>query len=201
MKCHFEPLSEYVYAVVFDDAEDNIYEIIQERWHDAAFLRNFFHDPKNKEDLAIFWGQPIDNKLIRVAINDSIDDADYIDSIIDTENIDDLIQFFHLLDNRESELTGPPLKKEKGHGEHKHNHNSWMRLYAIRISDDADDLQSSKIYIITGGAIKLTQEMKDRDHTKAELEIINNVCNFLQSKGVTDIDGFDDYMNEYYEKE
>lgn len=195
MKYYFEPLSRNVYAVIYNDDADNIYEIIQEKWHNATFLWNFFHDPQNIEDLAVFWKQPIDKRLIRVAIKDSIEDADYIDSIIDTDNIDDLLQFFHLLDNKESELTGPPLKKQKGHGEHRHNHNSWMRLYAIRISDDPDDLQSSQIYIITGGAIKLTQEMKDREHTKAELDKINNVWNFLQSKGIMDIDSFEDYIN------
>lgn len=196
MECQLEQLSEYVYAAIYDGDDENIYQITQDKWHDATFLRNFFNCKENIEDLAVFWKRSIDKQLIRIAIDDSIDDADYIDSIIDTDEIDDLLQFFHLLNNKESELTGPPLKREKGYGERRNQHNSWMRLYAIRISDNPDDLKSSKIYVITGGAIKLTQDMNEREHTKAELNRINDVRNFLLSKGVTDIDSFEDYIND-----
>ena len=45
------------------------------------------------------------------------------------------------------------------------------------------------VYIITGGAIKLTQKMQDRKHTNIELRKIENCRRFLLDQGIVDLEG------------
>ena len=79
------------------------------------------------------------------------------------------------------------LGKEKAKGEGVRNHPSWLRLYAIRFEPNS--------YLITGGAIKLTRTMQEREHTLNELQRLEMVRNMLISEGVTDLDGFSDYIS------
>ena len=65
-------------------------------------------------------------------------------------------------------------------------HPSWLRIYAIKIE--------SGVYLVTGGAIKLTATMAERRRTLAELANMENVRNHLIDNGVFDIDGFNDYI-------
>ena len=58
---------------------------------------------------------------------------------------------------------------------------SWLRLYALRVDRN--------VYIITGGAIKLTQLMQEREHTNHELEKIAICRDYLLSQGIVDVDG------------
>ena len=51
-------------------------------------------------------------------------------------------------------------------------------------------------YIITGGAIKLTRTMEEREHTLAELKKMEAVRNFLLNGGGIDADGLIEYMSE-----
>lgn len=67
-------------------------------------------------------------------------------------------------------------------------HASWLRIYAIRIDPN--------VYIVTGGAIKLTAKMQDREHTQIELEKLNKCRNFLIDNGVFDQDSFLETINE-----
>ena len=93
-----------------------------------------------------------------------------------------LDHFFRPLDN--SRISDMLLGKEKG----RLNRRSWLRLYAIKLSVG--------IYIITGGAIKLTRTMQEREHTLQELEKMEKVRNFLIQEHVLDEDSFTDYQKE-----
>lgn len=52
------------------------------------------------------------------------------------------------------------------------------------------------VYIITGGAIKLTATMQEREHTKKELVKIERVRRYLLEESIIDDNGFIDYMSE-----
>ena len=67
-------------------------------------------------------------------------------------------------------------------------HASWLRIYAIRLEPN--------VYIVTGGAIKLTRTMQEREHTAIELRKLNRCKNFLQANGVFDKDGFVELTND-----
>lgn len=67
-------------------------------------------------------------------------------------------------------------------------HSSWLRIYAIKLA--------SGIYIITGGAIKLTATMQEREHTRKELIKIEKVRRFLLQENIIDDSGFIEYISE-----
>lgn len=61
-------------------------------------------------------------------------------------------------------------------------------IYAIKLA--------SGIYIITGGAIKLTATMQEREHTRKELIKIEKVRRFLLQENIIDDSGFIEYISE-----
>jgi hypothetical protein len=61
-------------------------------------------------------------------------------------------------------------------------HRSWLRIYAIRVDVD--------LYIVTGGAIKLTATMREREHTQKELQKIDRCRNYLREQGIFDEQAF-----------
>lgn len=66
-------------------------------------------------------------------------------------------------------------------------HTSWLRIYAIKLSEG--------VYVITGGTIKLTLKMEERDHTRQELLKMDKVRSFLLKENIIDDDSFVEYMN------
>ena len=61
-------------------------------------------------------------------------------------------------------------------------------IYAIKLEPG--------IYVITGGAIKLTHTMQEREHTLHELAKMEKVRSHLLANNIVDKDSFDDYMSE-----
>lgn len=80
------------------------------------------------------------------------------------------------------------LGREKARLKNLVGRSSWLRIYAIKLAKG--------IYIVTGGAIKLTATMQERPHTAKELTKIEKVRNFLLEEGIIDDDSFIDYMAE-----
>lgn len=80
------------------------------------------------------------------------------------------------------------LGKEKARLKDTSRHSSWLRIYAIRLE--------LGIYVITGGAIKLTRTMQEREHTLVELARMEKVRRFLLDNEISDMDSFKDYLQE-----
>ena len=150
-------------------------------WSNFDFLLDFFLD--NFKDLDHFFSI----RSIRKAIQDTVEDADYLEKMIlqfpGTEDLDTLFHPLSLSDNRAAELT-----REKARNWDRERHASWLRIYAVRLEEG--------IYVVTGGAIKLTPTMQERPHTKAELDKMDKCQEYLKSNGVFDQDSFIDYINE-----
>lgn len=170
-----------LWAVRYDNCLDNILDTVLEQWNDVVWLRNFFK--QNMKDLASYF------KITDVndAIYDTIEDSDRLQCLIlDISPDSDLDRLFRPLENiRSSEML---LGKEKAKLRKSQRHASWLRIYAIKLDPG--------IYIITGGAIKLTRTMKEREHTLLELARMENVRNFLIDNGISDNDSFKDYLTE-----
>ena len=98
-------------------------------------------------------------------------------------NLDDI--FRPLENGRTSEML---LGKEKARLRNTTKHASWLRIYAIKLDPG--------IYIITGGAIKLTRTMQEREHTLVELARMEKVRRFLLDNDIVDMDSFKDYQQE-----
>lgn len=65
--------------------------------------------------------------------------------------------------------TTEKLERDKGKGLVKNN---WLRLYAIRIDKN--------FFVVSGGAIKLTKKMGDRNHTQLELDKLDLTKKYCQ---------------------
>ena len=169
-----------LWAVRYDGMADNALQMLFEQWSNPEWLVDFFLE--NMADLESYF------KItdINQAIFDTIDDNQRIQCLIlDLSPDADLDQIFRPLENnRTSEML---LSKEKARIKDRPQHASWLRIYAIKLEPGC--------YIITGGAIKLTLRMDEREHTKAELAKMEKVRRYLLDENIIDDEGFIDYVN------
>ncbi len=168
-----------LWAVIYDGEEENIITKTFSNWLNPDFLHRFFVD--NNADLWSFFR--ITN--LEQAVFDTMEDAAKLACIIlDLAPDANLDTVFRPLENyRFSEMT---LSKEKAKGQVTNNHPSWLRIYAIKIEKG--------IFLVTGGAIKLTRTMAEREHTLHELIIMEQVRNHLIENGVVDLESLRDYI-------
>ena len=149
-------------------------------WNDLDFLEEFF--TKNSGDLASYF-RITD---IDLAIYDTLEDANELRCVIlDISPDTDVDRLFRHLEN--SRIAEMLLGREKARGRRR-AHDSWLRIYALKLERNT--------YLITGGAIKLTRTMEEREHTLAELRKMEKVRNFLIEQGAVDIDGLKDIAND-----
>ena len=173
--------NERLWAVRYDDCLDNVLDFILGQWNDVIWLRSFFKE--NIDDLASYFKITDVNQ----AIYDTIEDSERLQCLImDISPDADLDKIFRPLENsRTSEML---LGKEKARLRNTPRHASWLRIYAIKLEPG--------IYVITGGAIKLTLTMQEREHTLVELARMEKVRRFLLDNDIADKDSFVDYLNE-----
>lgn len=179
----FEQITENdkLWAVRYDGCLDNVLDTILDQWNDVAWLRDFFKT--NFEDLTSYFKITDVNQ----AIYDTIEDSEQLQCLImDISPDANLDKIFRPLENsRTSEIL---LGKEKARLHNTPRHASWLRIYAIKLEPG--------IYVVTGGAIKLTRTMQEREHTLAELARMEKVRSYMLDNNIIDKDSFDDYMKE-----
>lgn len=173
--------NEKLWAVRYDDCLDNVLDSILGQWNDVVWLRNFFK--ANLNDLTSYFKITDVNE----AIYDTIEDSERLQCLImDISPDANLDELFRPLDNnRTLEML---LGKEKARLHNTPKHASWLRIYAIKLEPG--------IYVITGGTIKLTRTMQEREHTLVELARMEKVRRFMLDNYIMDKDSFDDYMKE-----
>lgn len=169
-----------LWAVRYEENEENALYRLFDQWNDVAWLRGFFKD--NLNDLTSYFKITDVNQ----AIYDTIEDSEVLQCLImDISPDANLEKIFRPLDNsRTAEML---LGKEKARLKNQIKHPSWLRIYALKLS--------TGIYIVTGGAIKLTATMQEREHTLKELQKMEQVRQFLLNENIVDEDGFADYLS------
>ena len=167
-----------LWAVVYDGDEVDILTKTLADWLNPGYLRWFFEN--HIKDLENYFN--ITN--VDEAIYDTIRDATSLSCVIlDLDPNANLDELFRPLENyRIREML---LSREKAKGKSVSSHRSWLRIYAIKME--------SNVYLVTGGTIKLTYMMQDRQHTLDELIKMEKVRNYLLENGVIDYDGLKDY--------
>ena len=173
--------NERLWAVRYDDCFDNVLDSILGQWNDVTWLRSFFK--QNIDDLSSYFKITDVNQ----AIYDTIEDSERLQCLImDISPDANLDSIFRPLENsRTSEML---LGKEKARLHNTPRHASWLRIYDIKLEPG--------IYIITGGAIKLTRTMQEREHTLVELARMERVRRFLLENDIADKDSFMEFLNE-----
>lgn len=64
----------------------------------------------------------------------------------------------------------------------------FLRVYAIRIE--------SNVYVVTGGTIKLTRTVQEREHSRKAYEQLKAGQDYLRGQGIFDKDSFVEWRNE-----
>ena len=188
-----------LYAVKYDNEtdtfENNTFEEdantkdefrrLFKNWSDPEYLDAFF--TTHQHDLQKEFYNYIS---IEDAIFDTIDEAEQLEiellklaELGKCEQTKTLQTIFKPLDNREKSVINiPSLQACKAKGDWS---KSWLRIYAIRIN--------SNMFIVTGGAIKLTEKM-DRPHLENELEKLDKVKAFLTEQDIIDENDLIEYI-------
>ena len=166
-------------SIQFDNNDFDEFSQAFNQWQDIEYLEQFFEEHKN--DLqSKFYG----NISVEDAVYDTIEESREFEEHIrqiairgvrDNEpNLNNIV--FKTLNNYETSLLH---QKSKAYGL---VNKSWLRIYAIRIS--------ANIFVVSGSAIKLTLEMRDREHTKQELEKLKKTAQYLKNEGFIDDDDY-----------
>ena len=165
-----------LYAFHFPDKEFDELERVLDDWENPLFLLEFFTENETDlngvctiEEAVVKTRQEVKKFRKRMLAYASA-------------NPHDLNQFFTNLYNNEYKPSLLQRQKAK---------QNWLRLYALKITQE----EKEDLYVITGGMIKLTQNMEDRNHGLFERDKINQCRDYLKTIGVYDIDSlFETYF-------
>lgn len=157
----FDP-SENLFAVHYDAYDTNELDRNIDLWNNISYLKAFYEENESY----ILRNPHFAISNIRSFIQLVSNNAEALDDIIANTDSDALFELFVVL--QESESLTETISKRKA----KHN---FLRLYGIKVED---------VYIITGGAIKLTQKMSDHPTTAHELTKLENFKEFLKEHEV-----------------
>ena len=165
----FAIVPESLYAVQYQDEKLNEFRRLFQKWNDIEYLENFFN--AHKVDLQReFWrdisvkeavfstkkeAKILEQKLIQIAENGKTDRYDTLSSL-----------FKPLYDNT---IRIEKFEKNKVKGLRNPN---WLRIYAIRLD--------ANLFVISGGAIKLTPTMNEREHLQMELQKLDTTQKYLR---------------------
>lgn len=142
-------------------------------WSNPLYLYNYFD--KNESFLENrFWKNISIEDAAKITKQKALEFEELL-----TENNSAIESLFRPLDNRQLKFA------ELTKGKSKYD---WLRLYAIKID--------SNRFLITGGAIKLTNIMEDHESTRNELKKLEKTKNYLVAHGVIDGDSFDEILYE-----
>jgi hypothetical protein len=159
-----------LYSFKYEGQDTNELERLFDDWNDYEFLEEFFENHKN--DLEYFG---LD---VETAVEETIKEAHFLDILllnISESKFRTLDAIFKPLNDLEFRIV--VLSKQKAK-------QRWLRLYAIKIEPN--------YYVITGGSIKLTHTMQERQHTQNELSKLEKCRQYLQSEGIFDLDSFNE---------
>ncbi len=168
----FAIVNDSLLSVRFEGNDRDEFAKLFKQWQDIEYLEYFFES--NKGDLKnSFFG----NVSIEDAVFTTIDEADKLEKHIkkvakrgqegDYSTLYDLV--FHPLHEHDISKT---YTESKAYGM---TSPSWLRVYAIQLAPN--------LYVVSGGAIKLTKAMQDRPHTTEELKKLKITAAYLKEIG------------------
>ncbi|MBL6446769.1 hypothetical protein JMN32_10630 [Fulvivirga sp. 29W222] len=163
----FETLKNKLWAVQWEGELAHVLRILQDNWSDIIWLQDFFEG--HKADLQSgFYGRI----TVDEAVDTTYDESYELFEALEEDEGANLDNLFRPLNDREYQIKDYQKQKAKG-SERK----TWLRIYAVKFADG---------YVITGGAIKLTKTMQEREHTDLELTKMSIVRDALKLNTASD---------------
>lgn len=179
----FDIITESLYSVQYDTESDHEFSRIFDAWTDAEYLESFFEE--HQEDLKNgIWGRMTIEEAILITRKEAIRLEDELLEIAKTgktNRYETLSTLFKPLHNATTQIEAFEFNKVKGD-----NRRSWLRIYAIRID--------SNLFVISGGAIKLTRTMNERAHLLEELQKLEITKLFLTEGDDLDLPVFELFL-------
>ncbi len=157
-----------LFSFHFENEKFNEIERLLNNWSNTEFLFNYAKVNKVSDQIAF--------------VRSILSQVEKIENMLFliAQNNYPIRQFFKPLELSENSRT---LSLQKGKIK-----NNQLRLYAIKID--------ATCFIITGGAIKMSQKMEDHPETSKALKKMIMARNYLKENGVFDEDSFADLLNE-----
>jgi len=170
-------------AAFYEGEEDDEFSRLFEEWTDIEKLEKFFSE--NEEDLQRHhWGNITIEEAIFAVRKEAITLRKRFREISEEpskERVESFIKLFKPLDLRLR--NNDSFERKKVYGTIRR---SFLRMYALRIG--------TEMYLITGGAIKLTDTMQERKHTRKELDKLERCKQYFKDLGIIDEDGVIDLL-------
>ena len=160
--------AENLFSFKFEAEELNEYDRLLEIWNNPEYLVGFAE--RNKSYLK---GCSLEDFVERV-----LEDALILEDTL-KQYSKSLNMFFQPLDNNEMWARLLSLQKRRCR---------YLRLYAIKIDDN--------MFVVTGGAIKLTRTMSEHPDTVVELTKMNRCKEYLKGLGIFDDQSFFETLEE-----
>lgn len=172
-----EIIKNKLYAFHYEKDDENILSVLLSRWNDIEYLFKFFQ--KNNKFFLNSNFFPIG-----YSIEDFTEDIEWglekLENILEKLKNTDLEpdSCFEPLSKEDSLVKVLSLRKGKS---------KLLRIYAIKIDEG--------LYVITGGAIKITQKMQDHKDTKNELAKMRYAKEYLKNINIKTEEAFYCYFN------
>ena len=164
----FEVVKNSLYSVQFKGQKAAEFERLFEEWNNPYFLDTFFN--QHLKDLRQdFWQEMNVSEAIKKTIRHAAELEQKIRHLAlqgEMSKFENLSDLFKPLYNHPAKLEEFEKSKAKGL-----RYKSWLRVYGIRLNPN--------LYLVSGGAIKLTQDMNHREHLLLELKKIKITHKFL----------------------
>ena len=168
-----------IHSFRYSDGETEEFERMFSLWTDTKYIKNYLIANQKYLQSLFFSGITIDDLIDQI-----LDEAEEMEKMLlnycekgfESENIN-LQTIFRPLSNFQDDLKELNSYKvsvrEKlfNEIEHRKTKDAIIRIYAIKIEDNC--------FIITGGAIKLTQRMEDHPDTILELNKLKRCRDYL----------------------
>lgn len=160
---------EKLFSFRYENELDNEYDRLMDLWTNASYLQAYAKKNKVKDVYGF--------------IEDILQHAEEIQDFLEnlSRNKKPFGFYFEPLQESEAKRKILPLQKGK-------IPKNQLRLYAIKLDTNC--------FVITGGAIKMSQRMDEHPDTKNELVKLNNARSYLNKNGVVDADSFVELLNE-----
>jgi len=164
----FAIVKDSLYSVQYDTEELNEFAKCFELWNDPIYLREFFEQHKKDLDNEFWNGITIEGAIIKTREDAKL----FEEELLNVAETGKTIRLETLSTLFEPLSTGviEDFEKDKAKGLIRP---SWLRIYAIRIE--------ANLFVISGGAIKLTSTMNKTNHLLLELDKLEITRNYLQN--------------------
>jgi hypothetical protein len=166
---------ETLWAARFEGIKENEYDRIFDLWSDPEYLDGFF--TKYQQDLVKdFYGYCSISQAVSITLSEADEFERQLVKVAEGRDLRKRLgDIFKPLEKTATIKIENEKSKAYGSGS-----KSWLRIYAVRLNYN--------FFVISGGAIKLTKTMNEREYLKDELRKLDVLVRFLRELNIESIE-------------